>query len=538
MKRTRLCAGTALLLVCVSIALMLHRQAVLGEAIHGPSGTSSWRVTFTVQGEAADPKATVTIAVPAEVRQQHVVEEHFPPETSLEHRRGAISERREITWRRETSTAAQFRLTYSCRCVLGMRHPTAQMKSYTHELDAAPAEGEHLRPSDLVECFHDEITQTAKEQVVDGKPPLDQVQMLYRFVGSMETQPTPGTQSAVDCLRDGGGNSAGKSRLLAALCRNRGIPARVLTGLILVGSQDQTVHHWVEAWVNGQWLPMCPTSHHFGPRQFPHNHLILSVGDNEWIRGQQARFATGISVEDLHATEADGEDQLSTLKMFWLRLSPYSLGPKEQSLVKFLLLLPLATLIVCLFRIVIGLQTYGTFGPAILALAFLDLEALPWGIGVFVGIVLVGWGLRRVLDSYRLLLVPRTATLLTMIVIVLLVTVLTLSQHGIYLTRYIALFPMIILTHMVERFWTNEAEDGTASAFKTLVGTMLVTVTISVTLASHWVASLMFRFPELLGVVLAAQILLGRYTGYRLSELYRFRDLLRPPRSSRSSLTA
>src|SRR5262249_47118279 len=132
------------------------------------------------------------------------------------------------------------------------------------------------------------------------------------------------------------------------------------------------------------------------------------------------------------------------------------------------------------------------------------------------------------LDGYRLLMVPRTATLLTMIVIVLLITVLVLSQQGIFLTQYIALFPMIILTHMVERFWTHEAEDGTPSAFKTLAGTMLVTVTISVTLSGHWITGTMFRYPELLGVVLAAQILLGRYTGFRLSELYRFRDLMKP----------
>jgi len=36
---------------------------------------------------------------------------------------------------------------------------------------------------------------------------------------------------------------------------------------------------------------------------------------------------------------------------------------------------------------------------------------------------------------------------------------------------------------------------------------------------------LMFYFPELLLVVLACMILLGRYTGYRLMELRRFRSL-------------
>jgi hypothetical protein len=42
------------------------------------------------------------------------------------------------------------------------------------------------------------------------------------------------------------------------------------------------------------------------------------------------------------------------------------------------------------------------------------------------------------------------------------------------------------------------------------------------------VVSHLFRYPETLGLVMAAQLLLGRYTGYRLSELFRFRDFLRP----------
>ena len=38
----------------------------------------------------------------------------------------------------------------------------------------------------------------------------------------------------------------------------------------------------------------------------------------------------------------------------------------------------------------------------------------------------------------------------------------------------------------------------------------------------------MFSYPETLGLVMAAQLLIGRYTGYRLTELFRFRDFLKP----------
>jgi hypothetical protein len=70
-----------------------------------------------------------------------------------------------------------------------------------------------------------------------------------------------------------------------------------------------------------------------------------------------------------------------------------------------------------------------------------------------------------------------------------------------------------------------ESEDGTHASFKALLGTFVVAATISLALGPDPVSATLFAFPELLGLVVAAQFLLGRYTGYRLSELYRFHDL-------------
>ena len=93
-------------------------------------------------------------------------------------------------------------------------------------------------------------------------------------------------------------------------------------------------------------------------------------------------------------------------------------------------------------------------------------------------------------------------------------------------TKYIPLFPIVILTGMIERFWTLEVEDGTTSSFKTLLGTMFISTTIAVVLSSKGLVGHMFRFPETLGIIMAIQLLIGRYTGYRLSELFRFRDFV------------
>ena len=51
---------------------------------------------------------------------------------------------------------------------------------------------------------------------------------------------------------------------------------------------------------------------------------------------------------------------------------------------------------------------------------------------------------------------------------------------------------------------------------------------IAVVLCRPPVVRQLFCYPETLGLIMAAQLLIGRYTGYRLLELVRFRDFLRP----------
>jgi hypothetical protein len=43
-----------------------------------------------------------------------------------------------------------------------------------------------------------------------------------------------------------------------------------------------------------------------------------------------------------------------------------------------------------------------------------------------------------------------------------------------------------------------------------------------------WIEHLVFVFPELLLLVIVATLLMGRYTGYRLLELRRFRAFAKP----------
>src|SRR5262249_5770048 len=109
-------------------------------------------------------------------------------------------------------------------------------------------------------------------------------------------------------------------------------------------------------------------------------------------------------------------------------------------------------------------------------------------------------------------------------------TIVASHRLGAPVGPYASLFPVGILTGMVERFWTLAADDTTTAAFKTLCQTLFIAGVTAFVVGRQALVPPLFRYPPTLGLIMAAQLLIGRYTGYRLMELFRFRDLLRAPR--------
>jgi hypothetical protein len=88
-----------------------------------------------------------------------------------------------------------------------------------------------------------------------------------------------------------------------------------------------------------------------------------------------------------------------------------------------------------------------------------------------------------------------------------------------------SLFPIVILTMMIERVSITIEESGLRDAMVASAGSLFVAVVSYFVMTNHYVIYWISTFPELLLIVLAACLLLGRYNGYKLMEYYRFRML-------------
>jgi len=164
--------------------------------------------------------------------------------------------------------------------------------------------------------------------------------------------------------------------------------------------------------------------------------------------------------------------------------------------------------------------------PVLMALAFRN-TGLIYGLGIFMGVVLIGYMVRRWINKLRLLLVPRLSVILTLVIISFTIFALLGNKLGLQELMAVGLLPFVILTMTIERFFVITEEAGAREGLQTAAGSAAVATITHEIIHFEPLQPIFFVYPELLLTVAALQVLLGRYTGYRLTELIRFRRLRR-----------
>ena len=272
-----------------------------------------------------------------------------------------------------------------------------------------------------------------------------------------------------------------------------------------------------------EWVYINPRT---GTAGLPKDYLVWQYGDSpmfDVVGGKKPQFTLTVSPTPINALSIAKLRGVQTDSQL-LRFSLLQLPVNVQQTYKILLTVPIGAFIILILRNFIGLSTFGTFMPVLIALAFRETHVI-WGIMLFTIIVFFGLLARFYLDQLKLLLVPRLAAILT-IVILLMILISVLSQNlGLVSGLSVALFPMVILTMTIERMCVTWDERGAAEAIKSGVGSMVAAVIAFWAMSYTPLQYLMFAFPELLLVLLAFILWFGQYRGYRLFELFRFNAL-------------
>jgi hypothetical protein len=303
-----------------------------------------------------------------------------------------------------------------------------------------------------------------------------------------------------------------------------GIPVRIAHGIRLQKLyRDVPLIHWLQVYEKDGRRFYDPVT---GTPNIPDDYLT-------WWRGQDplVQLKGGTKLQTKIHVSLKEEDALSVATLHGqitnsplLQLSLFSLPIETQSVYRVLLMVPLGVFLLVILRNVVGVGTFGTFMPVLIALSFRETQLL-WGLILFSLIVGLGLIVRFYLEQLKLLLVPRLASVL--ITVILLMVALSVLTHKLGLEQglSVALFPMVIITMTIERMSIVWEERGAAEALKQGLGSLVAAALVYLVMSIGYLRHLIFVFPELLLVLLAGTILLGRYSGYRLLELHRFKAL-------------
>ena len=190
-----------------------------------------------------------------------------------------------------------------------------------------------------------------------------------------------------------------------------------------------------------------------------------------------------------------------------------------------LLMLPIIATILAFLKQVIGITTFGLYTPSVIALSFL---ALGWPIGIsfLLFIVITGYATRALMKRWRLLYIPKVAIILTVVSF----TLLGLLGLGAYFGLTLSgdtIFVLLIMSTLSESFLTVKTEQGWYSAVLGIGETILAALLCVFIVKWSVLQSLVLAYPELILLTLVINAFLGRWTGLRLVEYFRFREVFK-----------
>lgn len=303
------------------------------------------------------------------------------------------------------------------------------------------------------------------------------------------------------------------------------VPSRLVKGVKLEENKKSFKPDlMVEAYVKNRWKLYNIKTAQVG---VPEDFIIFQRGDSSLldVEGGENSSVKFSAIKSLSSSFSLAEKRAKLAKqenMF--EYSIFNLPLMEQNTLKWLMIFPLAILVIVLMRNVIGIQTMGTFTPMLLAMSLVK-TGFGSGLLCFGIIITIGLLIRALLSKLNLLLVPRISAVVIFVILIMQLLTIFGYRFSLDVALSAVFFPIIIMAWIIERASITWEEDGPINAGKEIFNSLVVAVITYFIICNEYIRHIMFAFNELNLVILFMVMLLGTYTGYRLTELKRFRPL-------------
>lgn len=512
-----------ILLVGSGLGLFLYKVLVLHYPLGGSETAGTWRVDLVVNLSSDGKRIVADVLLPRTSGYQRLLSE----EVRSGPLRFTISETgstRQGRWsgRLTESTSVSYHVTFDALSYRWQvpdresRKADEYPKSVQPFLEGSP--GIQIDDPAMRELA-DELRLDAADKVVLAREVFD---FVSREIGSLNTA---GLMDAVSVVREGRGNALGRARLFCALARLKELPCQIVPGIHLASGTQDELHYWNEVYLGAGWVPFDAVERL--SETFPTDRLALS---GDILAPVSATGTTAVSyrydveselaayVDLMRRRLAESGNAIDQLSLLFLPLH-------MQTTLRVLLLVPLGALAMSILRSIVGLRTFGMFMPMLIALA-MTATGPAWGSVFLAGVVSVALVSRIWINRLYLLLVARVAFILTLVVILMTVMMYVGDKYS-WPTTGVGAFPFVIMTMIVERISVSLEEEGWRNTLNRVATTVLSIYITYAVIQAKVLQTLLLVFPEMLLIILGLLVAVGKYTGYRATELFRFRELTR-----------
>lgn len=194
-----------------------------------------------------------------------------------------------------------------------------------------------------------------------------------------------------------------------------------------------------------------------------------------------------------------------------------------------LLLLPIVTFVIAFSRNVVGIRGFGIFLPAALSVVFVATGPIM-GIGLFLVIVAVATLVRMALRKFKVKLqyLPKMSFILWAVVIGVLGVLFLAPILNFPSLANVSIFAVLILILLAEEFSRVQLGKSAKTAVNLTFETLVLSLISYIVLILQPLRQFVLLNPEISLLLTAGlDLILGKYTGLRVMEFYRFRKLIK-----------
>lgn len=488
---------------------IFHKVHTLGFPLAPQSRVSVWQVETRVMFDAVGGPVTVSLSIPEDNERGYKILDENMASSGYGFTINRDSGVRRAIWTKRSAEGAQT-LYYRVNV-----YDAFGSEGYVFP-DVAP-------PIPLMPVWGEPYQKTVESLLAGAtKKSSDKVSLVMRLMEDIYGD-TPSEE--VNLLRRSSNGQLSREDLARALLDTAGIPNRVIQGVYLRERQRyQPLRSLFEFYTDEGWIIMDPWTCQTG---LPSGFLPLQRGGSllDVEGGKHSNISVSVMKTErpiLNVIRARADDMQSRAVDFSIHNLPVS----TQKMFQLLSVLPVGILIVVIMRNIVGINTSGTFMPVLIALAFVQ-TTLMSGLILFGIILVIGLAIRFYLARLNLLLVPRIAA--AVIVVVGLMSVLSIFSYNLGYEKglTITFFPVIVLAWTIERASMAWEEEGAHSALKQVFMSLMVAILAYAVMINPYVEHICYTFMEIHLILLAFVLLLGAYSGFRLTELWRFEPIVR-----------